>query len=102
MGFAILQNARSGQALGIRVLGLVDRKKSKSTWWTSDDTSIMMNYDSPKAAAFAAGRLKRNNARVVPWNQAVAEILHQAHEIEQESIFAEAEGPGWDAHKTWR
>lgn len=80
-GFAIIQNARKGGALGIDILGLVDRARSKRFWWTSDNANILICYRKKSAADFAADRLKLNSARVVPFEYAARLISQQSQEI---------------------
>ena len=38
MAYAILCDARKGSSLGVEKIALVDRKKTKSQWWTSDQS----------------------------------------------------------------
>lgn len=87
-GFAIIQDARAGQSLGIDILALVDRSKSNRYWWTSDDESIAICYRSEAAARFAAGRLRQNNARVVPFDVAVKLLLRQSGAIIKAEVDA--------------
>ncbi|KSF20025.1 hypothetical protein AO935_15455 [Pseudomonas aeruginosa] len=83
MGFAIICDARAGEGLGIDTLALVDRRKTRSLWWTSDDWSIAINYQKRDAAEFAAKRLKKNRARVVPFEQALRTLQAQARAIRE-------------------
>lgn len=44
MSYAIICEAQVGESLGIDHLGLVDRKKSKKKWWTSDNPNLLMEF----------------------------------------------------------
>ncbi len=104
--YGIVCDSRKGRAIGIRELALVDRARSTRLWWTSDNANIAICYEKKSAAEFAAGRLKKNNARVVPFVR-VQEMLRQQYDriaaSERNQREAETrdygEGPGWDAHK---
>ena len=98
MGFAIICDARKGGSLGITTLALVDRSKTKRLWWTTDDSNIILNYRKKSAAEFAVSRLRRNNARIVSFNEAVSIIQDQESTIEYHDIMSGCE-LGWDAHK---
>jgi len=107
MSYAIICDARKGGKLGVDTLALVDRSKSRRLWWTSDNPRIAISYRSRDAAEFAAGRLRRNRARVVPFDQAVRILNQQAEgvrdaerEFEHQSALAACE-EGWDGHKLW-
>ena len=104
--YGIIQDARKGVGLGVEVLALVDRSRSRRFWWTSDNANIAICYEKKSAADFAAGRLKRNGARVVRFfevQRLLSEQVNRMNSIEanaaHEAIIAEGEGPGWDAHK---
>lgn len=84
MSFAIVCEARMGEDLGITHLALVDRKICKSLWWTSDDPSIILDYQKESAADFACKRLRKNYAVVVPFHEAYAIIDDQRKNIEEE------------------
>ena len=100
MAYAIICDAHKGGKLGIEILALVDRAKTKSLWWTSDDTSLILNYLSLDAANFACNRLRLNNPRVVDFIQARDEIRSQADHITELMIQVDDE-MGWDAHKNY-
>lgn len=106
--FGIICDARKGK--GISTLALVDRARSKRLWWTSDDANIAICYESKSAAEFAAGRLKKNNARVVPFvrvQQTLNDQRSRRQDLEgwwiEDNVtrdrLNEGEGLGWDAHK---
>lgn len=97
-GYAIVCDARAGASLGVSSLALVDRSKAKHLWWTSDDPTIALRYDSEAAAQFAMRRLRHNRPRVVPFAKAAAMLQRQAASIDHEASLAESE-MGWDAHK---
>jgi len=103
--FGIVCNARKGHGLGIRYLALVDRKRSKRLWWTSDNANIALCYRKRNAAEFAASRLNKNSARVVSFTHVQKILREQAESIagvENDSqIFLHEDDPSWDAHKTY-
>lgn len=106
--YGIIQDARKGK--GISTLALVDRQRSKRLWWTSDNANIAICYEKKSAAEFAAKRLRRNRARVVPFAR-VQQILNDQRAKRQvlergwdrdnlrRELDREGEGLGWDAHK---
>lgn len=98
MGWSIICRARQGHRMGIRCLALVDRSKSKSGWWTSDNTCIILHYRSKTAAEYACKRLRRNKPEVVTYECAVRLIKEQDCLI-MEHEATEAMGEGWDGHK---
>lgn len=100
MGFAIICDARSGERIGIETLALVDRRLTRRQWWTSDDVGLILNYRNRAAAEFAASRLRRNKARVVPIEHALALIGEQARELDHYEVMSGVED-GWDGHKCW-
>lgn len=105
MPYAIICKARKGHNLGVSILGLVDRAKSKRLWWTSDDPCLLICYRKHSAAQFAAGRLRMNAARVVPLDEATRLLASQAKHIRyamseidhQDALMASEDG--WDGHK---
>lgn len=97
-GFAIIRDADAGHSLGIGVLMLVDRAKSKQQWWTSDESHLGICYRSESAARFVAGRLRHGRPRVIDFDQAASAIRRQANELMHEQAMSDAEG-GWDGHK---
>lgn len=100
--YAIICDARMGDSLGINTLALVDRKKSKKLWWTSDNVTLILGYKKRDAAVWASKRLKRNNARVVDYNAAMQIIASQNleinHTLDHQAGMAAMED-GWDGHK---
>ncbi len=96
MSYSIICNARRGHNSGIKVLGLVDRAKCRSLWWTSDNPFLLLSYDSKSAAEFACSRLKRNSPRIVSTHIAEQTLRTQANEID---ISSDEEDLSWDAHK---
>jgi len=101
MGYAIVCDARKRYDLGIEVLALVDRAKTKKTWWTSDNANLILHYRKESAAQFTCRRLRKNNARVVPYGEAIGMIEEQAQDIERAENM-DTDEQGWDAHKMWR
>jgi hypothetical protein len=98
VGYAIICDSRKGGGIGIDTLALVDRKLTKSTWWTSDDTGKILNYRKLSAADFACKRLRKNHARVVDYKDACRIISEQANEIIHHEAMSSIE-EGWDGHK---
>jgi len=49
-GFAIICEARKGHRQGIEFLALVDRSKTTKRWWTSDDSSLILQINDVAAA----------------------------------------------------
>lgn len=105
MSYAIICNARKGASLGVGVLGLVDRSKSKSLWWTSDAPNLLLIYQKRDAADFAAKRLRQNRPRVVAADEARRLLSSQSrnicraeNEADHAAAMADAEA-GWDGHK---
>lgn len=102
-GYTIICNARTGK--GINTLALVDRKKTKRLWWTSDDVCLAICYESYRAARFACSRLRYNHPRVVPFKEAAATLRRQAEDrMAMERQWEHEEGcaameAGWDGHK---
>lgn len=101
MSYAIICNARKGYDLGITCLALVDRRKTRSTWWTSDSPGLILEYKKRSAAEYACKRLKKNGPIVVPYSDAVRFVSDQNNEIIHNQAMSDAE-MGWDAHKDWR
>lgn len=99
MSYAIICDARKGQNLGVEILALVDRSKSRKYWWTSDAPCIAINYRSLSAATFACNRLCKNNARIVDHSKAVEMLNQQARMIDLLSEDIDDFDPSWDAHK---
>lgn len=103
--YSIICDARKGRALGINVLGLVDRGLSKRFWWTSNSPGILLRYLKKSAADYACGRLKKNNPRVVSSYTAEKLLEQQVKRMQdlrqdREQIAVEDEiNQGWDAHK---
>ena len=96
--YSIICDARRGHAMDIQVLALVDRGRCKHLWWTSDNVSFILRYKKFEAAKFACGRLRRNNPRVVNYEEAVYYITEQEKNLMHHEAEAQSE-MGWDAHK---
>jgi hypothetical protein len=105
---AIICDARKGENLGIDTLALVDRGKTREFWWTSDRPELILGYRKESAAKFALSRLKLNNPRIVPLEEAERIIGGQRraiHAYENDRLHNEAAiemEQGWDGHKIWR
>ena len=76
-GWAILCDARHGHDLGIATLALVDQQLDGNQWWTSDDPTIVMCYHYEYVAMQACKRFKRNNPRVVLYEDALKVVIEQ-------------------------
>jgi len=98
MSYAIICDARQGWKLGISELALVDRKKTRKLWWTSDSSYLIFKFRLKSAAEYSLKRLKRNNARIVSYDCAVNIIDNQENEIMDKEATTDME-LGWDAHK---
>lgn len=96
--YAIICDARKGGNLGIETLALVDRGKTKKFWWTSDNPGLILGYRKKPAAEFALSRLKKNNPRIIPLEEAKAIISFQKKAIIDNRAHLEDERE-WDAHK---
>lgn len=84
--WAILCDARSGGSYGIDAVAMVDRTKSQSTWWTSDDESILMVFRTLQVAESAKGRIRFNNPRIVTADFARRALRRQRELIAEEEI----------------
>jgi hypothetical protein len=106
MGYAIICDARTGDKFGISKLALVDRKLSKRYWWTSDTAALILNFLNLSAAEYCVRRLKKNNARIIDYEQAKIMIAQQNDaatnaQIEFDHLAALYDAEmGWDAHKS--
>ena len=98
MGYAIICDARSGKRYGIDTLALVDRSKTKKRWWTSDCPELIMKFRKKSAADYSAKRMRKNNARVVAFDEAYEIITTQDETIGIHEANMENEA-GWDGHK---
>ena len=83
MGYAVICDARDGDYYGISILGLVDRNETQSSWWTSDDTNILMNFRKRSAAEYQVDKLEENNPRVVTFEAARKRIKRQKEQISE-------------------
>lgn len=84
--YAIRCDAQHGASYGIEYTFMVDRKRSTSTWWTSDDESILMVFRTHSAAVAAASRIRYNNPVVVSAANARETIRHQRDSIMEKEI----------------
>ena len=82
MSYAVICDARMGKSEGIQILALVDRSITTKKWWTDTDPSIILKYTHEAPAEYCASRLKENNPRVVPYQQAVNIIHNQKYAAE--------------------
>ena len=83
MSFAIVCEARKGRKLGITHLALIDRRKCKDEWWTSDKTSLIMKFSTEAQAKVQLRRLKHNCPQILEYSMAVKWIGEQADKIEE-------------------
>ena len=79
--YAILCDARHGSNLDIDTLAFVDRTRSTSQWWTSDDPGLVLKFRTEHAAQRVCSRFKHNNPRVVDFNEAYQAIAEQQQPI---------------------
>jgi hypothetical protein len=80
-GWSIICDARHGHNLGVGHLVLVDQQLDSSTWWTSDDPTIVMRYYLERVANRACERFIRSNARVVRYEVALELLMQQNQEL---------------------
>lgn len=99
--YSILCESQQGSELGVSVLGLVDRSKSKRLWWTSDEPALLLRYESREAAEYACKRLKHNSARVVTSRYAEECLSGQRQCIADHEAAMDAVEWGWDGHKAF-
>lgn len=107
--YSILCESQQGSELGVSVLGLVDRRKTKRLWWTSDDPALLLRYESREAAEYACKRLQHNTPRVVTSRYAEECLSGQRqciadakeHETQEHQAAMDAVEWGWDGHKTF-
>ena len=85
-GYAVICDARHGEAYAVKYLALVDRTKERNLWWTSDDPTIVLKYVRHHAAAYAVKRLKHNNPRIVSYEEAVSIIQQQQQSILEQVV----------------
>ncbi len=97
MTYAIICDANQGQEFGINKLALVDRTKNKRLWWTSDNSSIIMNFKKKELAEAVLKRLHHNNPQIVSFQIALNMINNQSEQLMAES--SDDYELGWDAHK---
>ena len=93
--FGIACDARKGGKLGIETLFLVDRNKTKRSWWTSDDFYLIRWYEHKEAALSKAACFRFNNTRVLDRETIRAMIEQQESEINNNLDSDQS----WDAHK---
>lgn len=70
--FVVVQNPRRNKSV-MKLLYLVDRKKTKRFWW-SHEASYAMVFDKKSAAEVQANRYRFNKARVVEIKSHMADI----------------------------
>lgn len=97
MTYAIICDANQGQEFGINHLALVDRTKTKRLWWTSDDSSIIMNFKKRELAEAVLKRLHHNNPQIVSYQTALNTINNQSKQLLAESL--DDYELGWDDYK---
>lgn len=109
--YSILCESQQGSELGVSVLGLVDRSKTKRLWWTSDEPALLLRYESREAAEYARQRLKHNSPRVVTsryaeeclsgQRQCIVDAKGQMRDLKDPEAAMDAVEWGWDGHKTF-
>jgi hypothetical protein len=98
MSYAIICEARFGEESGISHLALVDRAKTRASWWTQRDTNQILKIFNLSKAKQILSRLRMNNPQIVPYKDAVSIIHGQEDELDMQEILSDSE-TGWDAHK---
>jgi len=81
VSFAIICDARKDRVPGVKLLGLVDRKKSRRSWWTPDRLANLLVIETRKRAEIKAKKFTWNNARVVKLSEAVRLLNEQADNL---------------------
>ena len=71
MNYVIIQDSRKNKG---RILVLVDRNKSKSTWWTSDLDNALV-FTSREQAQKQCEKYKYNYPRVIPFDVAKKQVI---------------------------
>lgn len=109
--YSIMCESQHGSELGVSVLGLVDRRKTRRLWWTSDEPALLLRYESREAAEYACKRLKHNGPRVVTsryaeerlsaQRQCIADAKEQIRDLKDHEAAMDAVEWGWDGHKTF-
>lgn len=97
-GWAVVRRADKGKEMGISLLALVDRKKEKKLWWISDDSSLIMKFNSKSAADFQCNKYRYGNPIVIPYDRACEIIREQAGDIEEFEIEEMAYGGPFGEH----
>lgn len=95
--YAIICDANQGRELGINNLALVDRTLTKKLWWTSDNSSIIMNFRKRDLAEAVLKKLHHNNPQIVSFQIALNMINYQSKQVIAESL-SDYE-LGWDDYK---
>lgn len=72
-GYAVVCDSRKRQGL----IGLVDRSKTKSQWWTYGDPNLLMCFEKESSAQYQADQYEMNNPAVIEFQRAWEEINHQ-------------------------
>lgn len=75
---AIICDARKGNE-NFDYLALVDRSKSKKSWWTSDESLIIKNFSSINEANSALCKINFNNPKIVKYEDAERIIKNQSN-----------------------
>ena len=63
--YGIISQAKKGQAIGLRHIALVDRRKTRDAWWTSQSAGLVMSFPSRAAAEARAAGISQGDPRVV-------------------------------------
>lgn len=98
MSYAIICEARSGFELGITTLALVDRKKVRDSFWTSDSIHDIYEIKTKRKAKEILSKLHFNDPEIVSYKTARKIINDQNNEIIHNQALSDME-LGWDGHK---
>ena len=107
--YAIICNARNKKGIenyNIQKLALVDRRKTKSLFWTSDDSTLIMKFNTLNGAKIALSKLKYNSPKIVEFSEAARIINNNSYSYEAKRNEMESyvsyygDELGWDAHKS--
>ncbi|MDZ7721687.1 MAG: hypothetical protein U5R06_02380 [candidate division KSB1 bacterium] len=80
------------------MLALIDRNHTRSKWWTSTESFLILKIVSKTAAEKICSKYLYNAASVVSYNHARDIIDAQSNEAIHRLALADS-SLGWDAHK---
>lgn len=103
--YSIICEARKGHDAGITYLALIDRRRIRTRFWTSDEAAFLRVFATKEQAEARLRSLKYNRARVVRQDEALSILQHQRnarYQSENEKMHDAAASDmelGWDGHK---